>query len=662
MDDQFSSKICFFCGSHNLYRDHETDNMVCSDCHTQSQALSQRETTEDDGVIVGTKFAIYKSKGVRKRTLRRLPDLEHFIEAYFILVEKATERSLEMLPDLNILGNNPNYKKNIMDDAREIFILYLEQWNDAANYFMLRNPGLRISMRDRLLPHKIPKKIWAQIVYNSENGENIPDTNMFITQKVENRKGTLDSLVPKSKLVRTPRRVKFHNDLTQSEMNSRAPSKENVHSQTNETRSESPKAGIKRKGRDNTKSAMNKTSKCWRSKILGIDLNTQLVTAIVYLSHLGSRTGLTSNLLLAWAKDCEYDFILNSFSNLDKRRRKLLSGCECSFILNELPDPRDIDILASTLLSCLNVKNRKPGDYLRNLYIQNKAMKVSIVERRRPQAIKDIKPPNGPQHTFFNAGMVALQFCIFLGLDQTVLDCAFALMDLTVPSTQEERKNLPPAISLAHPAIITSPIQILAVIVVAIKFCPGWENWKVLELIDHSQSFKVNQSSEIQSDQSDDESDGVDDSGDEQSSVSSDESYCMRIRKIKSRLRTPVSEHFNSTLSSMHLMRPPSSTEMSQKSPHSHERNPRIVAGEKLDSFENIHSRSSSDETLRFLTYKNDLPVPWNQMQIHSSYRLLLEYIAFRLLVNVQKLFHHVSLMDKELEEKALKRGVTEIR
>lgn len=660
MNDQVSLKVCLFCGSSNLYRDYETDNMVCSDCHTQSQALSQRETTEDDAEMVGTKFSIYKSKGTRKRTLRQLPELENFIKAYFTLVEKAAERSLELLPDINIHGQNPDYKRNVIDDAKEMFLLYLERWNDAANYFMLRNPGLRISMRDRLIPHMIPRKILAQFVYNSENGENLPDTNIFQAQKVERRKGPLENLVPKRK-PRTPKRVKFTNDLTESELTAaNAQSTQDAQTMaTSRTYSVPSKSGTKRKRKDDAKQSKSNKSKCWRSKILWIDLNPQLVNAIVYLAHLGSRTGLTTNLLVAWAKDREYDFILNSFSNLDKSQRKILNGCECSFMLNELPNPRDIDIIASILLSCFNIKNRRPGDYLRTLYLQNKAMKASIAERKRTMDIKDIKPPNGREQTFFNVGMVVLQFCMFLGLEQTVLDCTFALMGLTVHSTKEERKKLPPALNLAHPAMITSPIQILAVIAVACKFCPGWENWRVLEMFHHNRSLKVNQSSDAQSDQSDDESDDDNESEDEKGSVSSDESYCMRTRIIKSRLRIPVSEHFHNTLSSMNLMRPPDLTQIIQKSPDTQKKHMRIVAGETLDSFETINLKSR-DGSMCFLACNIDLPVPWDQMQIHPSYRLLLEYIAFRLLVNVQKLFQHASLLDKELETKVVKQSATE--
>lgn len=645
MNDQDSLKICLFCGSSNLYRDNETDNMVCSDCHTQSQALSQRETTEDDAEMVGTKFAIHKSKGTRKKILRQLPELEHFIEAYFTLVEKATERSLELLPDINMLGNNSDYKKNVIDDAKELFILYLERWNDAANYFMLRNPGLRISMRDRLIPHVLPKKIQAQLVFNSEKGENLPDTNIFHAQKVERSKGTLDDLIPKRK-PRTPRRVKFSNDLRESELTAEAQSKQNLQIKIKS------KSGTKRKRNQNEKSTKSLKPKCWRSKILGIDLNPQLVTAIVYLAHLGSRTGLTTNLLLAWAKDHEYNFILDAFSNLKKSQRTLLNGSECSFIVSDLPDPREIDILASTLLSCFDVKNRKPGDYLRILYKRNKAIDASIVERKRLVDINDIKPPYGSQRTFFNVGMMALHFCIFLGLEQSVLDSTFALMGLAVHTTKEGKRNLPPSLKLAHPAMITSPIQILAIIAVACKFCPGWEKWKVLEFVGfHSQSLKVNQSSDPQPEQSDGESDGNNDSGDEESSVSSDDSYCVRTRKVKSRLRIPVSKHFNNTLSSMNLMRPTDLTQ-SQISPHTRENHLRIVAGERLNSCETTNLRSR-DGSFYFLACKIDFPVPWNQMQIHPSYRLLLEYISSRLLVNVQKLFQHASLLDMELETKS---------
>lgn len=632
MDEKIDSKICLYCGSRNLYRDHETDNLVCNDCHSQSQALSQRETAEEDGMAISNRQRMHQTKRSIKKSLRRLPSLELFVTAYFYLIEKATLRSLELLPNIDLHDMNPNYKKNIIMDAKELFILYLERWNDAANYYMVRNPGLRISMRDRLIPGSIRNKIFSQLVYNSEHGLNIPESNLFMTQIAVKSTGLLDELTPKRK-PRTPKRVKFTDEVTETDLKISAKFKTTA-KKTQELDSKV------------SQSKMLKSKVVgWREKILSIDVNPNLVTAIVYIAHLGSRTGLTSNLLIAWSNDNEYDFAVNLFPMLEKKYRKSLLAFESSFQLSAIPDPQEIDVLVSKLISCFDVRNRKKGDYLRSLYIRNKAM-IRSAQSRQQKIFDESLLQIHHKKTFYNVGLTVFHLCSYLGLKQMVLDFTYALMGF--PTSHRDiidTNRLPPALRFAHPGFITSPIQILAVIVVACKFCPGWEKWKVFEV---TGSIKAKANKKIPpgtiENQSADESDSSYDSENDNSDVSFDDSHCIRTRRLKPRLGVQMSDYFNNTLSYVENKNLSASKETVMD-----ELKFRVASGERLEGFQDI-SFDHVNGLSYFLVHESDLPVPWNEVRIHPSYRLILEYISRRLFVNVQKLFQHTMALDGELE------------
>jgi hypothetical protein len=102
---------------------------------------------------------------------------------------------------------------------------------------------------------------------------------------------------------------------------------------------------------------------------------------------------------------------------------------------------------------------------------------------------------------FYNVGMMCNMFCAHLGVENRVLNFSYAIMGLPVyqnennlsvncnyhgdneinPICKDKRgfTFLPDALGLAKPCRLFSPLHVIAVIVVACKFCPGWDTWEV---------------------------------------------------------------------------------------------------------------------------------------------------------------------------------------
>ena len=77
-----------------------------------------------------------------------LPSLHDCISGFLSLVEKASQKSVDLLPNLDELTGFERYREHIMNDARDIFLLYLSRYDEASNSYMLKFPKLGISLRD----------------------------------------------------------------------------------------------------------------------------------------------------------------------------------------------------------------------------------------------------------------------------------------------------------------------------------------------------------------------------------------------------------------------------------------------------------------------------------------------------------------------------------
>lgn len=589
--DEIDSPICVNCGSKNFYRNQENDDLICSDCNTQSQSFSQRETAEDaEGQLTSGRAVKIR----RKRTTVipdesdgkfRVPSLQQYIEAYLDLVESAVRQSVsdELLPNLNDLAGFNGYKNRVMRYSREIFFLFIERWSEAANYFMHKFPELRISLLDQFLPMELRTIMWKQLnqtfSHNADaNDEEIADDSSHNDDNADLEQSESDNEAPTQLLSQsqTPSRsrsVQFDDsqetvlfnlqlstlDTPTSLRFSQIRSSDNdVHAKLwKKLKTSIVQNSVKFKGGIN----FDNSSYYWMLGILEITPDLDFATAIVYLAHLCVQTGVSSNHFVIWCKSGKYSQLIDGYGCLSPENKHYLEHVKKTWqrSVYQCPNPDTLDRLAIVLLSTLidpkdtqenfmteqfrlnveritksNVLRRAGKIYEINLskLIREKIedMQKKEVERKdnennqlqeslleisqdsnendgndsdflplRIQTLGQLSQNSGESQesqgiqehdespdcvsnapvTFYNVGLMANYFCHLLAVESRVLEFTYALMGLPLDHMRDDGERLPDPLVLARPVMITSPVHLMAVIIAAIKFVPGWDTWVV---------------------------------------------------------------------------------------------------------------------------------------------------------------------------------------
>jgi len=442
-DDEIDSPVCLNCGSTNLYRDGESDDLICNDCNTQSQSYSQRETAED---TEGTTTGIRRSKSVATRPSRRsiafvedeiddnfkIPSLMEFTEAFLELVESAARKSVsdDMLPNLSHFEGFEKYKEQILKNSREIFFLYLERWDEAANDLMIKYPGVRISLFDRFLPKQLRVVLWKQMnlsCVGNYDGKRDSDSDTDKDDKVPHERRDkedqdeeeTEKQGSQSPLSKSPKRVQWDNSQSTLLFDSQESS---IHTPTTTTmRNQSqpqsdPDFRQFQKPKDSHKASWKKLKTMiekggmklkdetlhWKLAIVDLHPDMTLATSIVYLAHLCSQTGVASNMFIAWAKMGKYPHLLDAYGQLSDRQQEKLRNVKIRWRRSRrhLPDPDDLDRIVITLLTCL-VEPEDPKDNflsdqyrlnverMENLtYLQKKNFEILMREKNRELTAK----------------------------------------------------------------------------------------------------------------------------------------------------------------------------------------------------------------------------------------------------------------------------------
>jgi len=401
-DDEIDSPVCLNCGSTNLYRDGESDDLICNDCNTQSQSYSQRETAED---TEGTTTVMRRSGSVPIRPSRRsinivedeidedfkVPSLMEFTEAFLELVESAARKSVsdDLLPNLSHIEGFENYKEQIVKDSREIFFLFLERWDEAANDLMIKYPGVRVSLLDKFLPNFLRVVLWKQLNLScvgkfdgkrdsdTDNDDKVPHKRIDKEDEDEDEDEEETEKQGSQSQSKSPKRVQWDNSQSTLLFDSQ---ESTIHTPTSRMRNESQSnTDFKQfqKPEESHKASWKKLKTMieyggmklkdetlhWKLAIVDIYPDMTLATSIVYLAHLCSQTGVASNLFIAWAKMGKYPHLLDAYGQLSDRHQEKLQNVKSRWRRNRrhLPDPDDLDRSVVSLLTCL-VEPKDPKD------------------------------------------------------------------------------------------------------------------------------------------------------------------------------------------------------------------------------------------------------------------------------------------------------------
>ena len=406
-DDEIDSPLCLNCGSTNLYRDGESDDLICNDCNTQSQSYSQRETAED---TEGTTTVMRRSGSVPLRPSRRsinivedeidedfkVPSLMEFTEAFLELVESAARKSVsdDLLPNLSHIEGFENYKEQIVKDSREIFFLFLERWDEAANDLMIKYPGVRVSLLDKFLPNFLRVVLWKQLNLScvgkfdgkrNSDSDSDDDTDNKVPHKsidkeLEDEDEEENEKQGSQSQSKSPKRVQWDNSQSTLLFDSQ---ESTIHTPTSKMRNESSQSNTSTDFRqsqepeESHKASWKKLKEMielggmklkdetlhWKLAIVDIYPDMTLATSIVYLAHLSSQTGVASNLFISWAKMGKYPHLLDAYGQLSDRHQEKLQNVKSRWRRDRrhLPDPDDLDRSAVSLLTCL-VEPKDPKD------------------------------------------------------------------------------------------------------------------------------------------------------------------------------------------------------------------------------------------------------------------------------------------------------------
>ena len=419
--------ICLNCGSKNLFRDDHSDDLICGECNTQSQSLSQRETTEQDNMNAATK----KLSGPRRKSNVvvieedkieedfRIPSLTECIEAFLSLVEQAATRSVskDLMPNLDHIQGFAHWKQNVIEGAREICLLFLERWDESANHFMIKFPFVRISLKDGFLTDNLRNILTLQIsktiegkfdVENSTGTKTKIESESDNDSENENEDQDYDSDIDLARILSksekrgkavaaaalspttesSQKQVRWHDSQDtflyddSQDLSVSTPIKTRI--QDSPSSRSRDQAEASSSGRNNIKSWQSlkkaiekswvKTFKddtlYWKVAILDMSPDLNLITSIVYLAHLCAHTGIASNHFVIWAQLGKYPYLLDAYGQFDSKHQENLKSVKSKWLQSRhnIPSPEKIDRVATVLLTCLVDPNDEKENLLSDLY------------------------------------------------------------------------------------------------------------------------------------------------------------------------------------------------------------------------------------------------------------------------------------------------------
>lgn len=470
-DDDFA---CDNCGGTTSYMDETTGGLTCTECFTQSQnivAASQMEMDIEDalglagrnrgGQLMG-RAGNRGGGGKRGRpgktfaeydTSVKLPDTLECIEG----IQRILRESTKIICD--IAGSSKQDFPNVLDTVKAMWQAYLVSWKEGAEYYSPRYPEIRFSFRDQFLSgfqrsnvsktlsYKAAKKLKEQITKeendkfdedhhsNSDDNSNHQDV---VVREMEDDESHCSDLT--AEVVPTASKADFKRSAI-TQMIQRH---------------------LKRNGSATTSSVGRKEA------ALMLEPSMLMVACILLIAT--ASLGVTTNHIRRWIANGSLP-LLNAFALLKPNDQTLLKPITQFFRLASVPSVNSFERMLMNLHVACGYKPRP--------ILLRKTNKRKVLA----DASKSFKPGRTilPSHV----PIIAARFVADLGLKQQVLNYTLSIMGQPIsnekltPNETELSKSarfwLPPPLRKARPDFLLDTTRILAVIVVACKMIPGWE-------------------------------------------------------------------------------------------------------------------------------------------------------------------------------------------
>jgi len=620
------NEVCLTCGSTNFLTDDATGVTVCAQCHTQSQTLSQVEVVGEEDVEAlaartGKGRMVSRRIGGKRKIASveeidnsvKLPDAEECLGGFQYLLQRAAECAADLVGlEEGVGGNNcdddggDNDVDDTCDNGRQIFI------DTVGN-------------------------IWFGYLTSwSEGGRK------YSKLHPEVRFSLRDAFLGQ-----------IRRDMIMRHLSARCCEEIRVEEERLERMNKTSGKGRGQKRRRGGQAPSTNTAKASQSgegkqmfgsvaamlnslsndniddKVAALRLtpSLSLIGSIIHLALAVLRSGVASHQIVGWAASGAFPYLTNAYRHLSADFKHTLKPVK-GFFTQPLPPPGLLDYQADILSIVCGLKLGKLS-----------------------------KLPGGVD----NITLLATRMVSDLGFDRKVLDYTLSLLGLRdLPPPDQEWAPRPLVKNIKR---LSSPLHVLATIVVAVRMCKGWER----------QQYHINSESGImKTDQSKKQkSNAFIPSSDVQLRQLSNcqlDNYLSFLESDvfdKNSRRSTLIRHFAASLQEMGKRHAKSlkTVDDSHTSSAAAVRRNTIVAGARVyGDHEHKTSAKIGDADGVYAIYKSCLtPRTRGDDQTETDlldplFALLIEYCAYKADAEPSDLYRLVAMLDKEIFEKASKR------
>ena len=438
------NEVCLICGSTSFLTDDATGVTVCAQCHTQSQTLSQVEVVgeEDVEALAARTMGRMVSRriGGKKRQIAsveeidnsvKLPGVEECIGGFQYLLQRAAECAADLVGLEDGMGGddddsedddeeNTNGRQMFIDIVGNIWFGYLTSWQRGAKKYSKLHPEVRFSIRDAFLGQTRKDMILRHL-------------SVRCCEEIRANEEQLE---------RINKRIGKGRGQKRRRGGQAASTSTNANANTN---TENPSSDQDKRAIFGSVGAMldSLPSKEIDDKIAALRLtpSLSLIGSIIHLALTVLRSGVTSHQIVGWAASGAFPYLTNAYRQLSAEFKHTLKPTK-AFFTQHLPPPGLLDYQADILsIAC--------------------GMKLGQLSRSSSGGVDNIP-------------LLVTRMVSDLGFDKKVLDYTFSLLGLRdLPPPDQEWAPRPLVKNMRR---LSSPLHVMAVIVVAVRMCEGWEN------------------------------------------------------------------------------------------------------------------------------------------------------------------------------------------
>ncbi|KAL7551411.1 hypothetical protein ACHAWF_016095 [Thalassiosira exigua] len=529
-DRQASSQTCPNCSGDSFYNDPVTGALICSECYTQSQTATQEELDYDEGIGlaatgVGKKrYSLAGEGGGARRgrhpseydRSRALPDVESCCLAFQWLLWDASKRASKLagIREGNSYGNSGFYSYEDEDErpsilertVKDIWFKYLHAWTEAAQVFSAKYPEMRVSFRDCFLEDIRKSHLMRHLsvtVGRKVEEEMLEDMQKKYREKQYQSDGVADDSSSSSESGLSS----FNDVKSESEFDDASHSTGSKSSGRNRKRKRQPYLTIAQMCKHvfpaNPRRYPNGIYQMHpHHAALKIRPSLTLLLSILQLALTHLRTGVAPHHLTTWVANGQLPHALNGFALLPSRMKERVDMVKKFFARSFIPPASAVANLTDLLATACN-------------WYDNGALETSIVTESAVKGSADSVATDKTsmtvdgschQKSLYNVPLLTARMIQDFGFDQRVFNNAMSLMGVANGSAQNDpavkadsptgsrsavdqstesnitSNVLPPPLGRASKDTLHTPLHVAAVLVVACKFCPGWETWQITNL------------------------------------------------------------------------------------------------------------------------------------------------------------------------------------